>query len=179
MSAPLKQRSIHHSIKVYSIVLFKQIHTQIRCNNLIALLKNNKKVVHLQSSNDKKFSTADVLPLCITCCAAFFFNNFKQQQPYNNVTDRNESRSTLLGWYICLGILQTNRDLDYLEHLYALLAFTHLQKKNTFAKEGTKWKNLGSEYVTQYHIDFASLICTVLESTPHPIRRSGVVSNLI
>lgn len=144
------------------------------------MLKNNKKVVHLQFSNDKKFSTADVLPLCITCCAAFFLlNNFKQQQPYNNVTDRNESRSTLLGWYICLGILQTNRDLDYLEHPYALLAFTHLQKKKILSQKSERNGKILALSMLLYHIDFASLICTVLESTPHPIRRSGVVSNLI
>ena len=143
------------------------------------MLKNNKKVVHLQSSNDKKFSTADVLPLCITCCSAFFLlNNFKQQQPYNNVTDRNESRSTLLGWYICLGILQTNRDLDYLEHPYALLAFTHLQKK-TLPHNSKRNRKILALSMLLYHTDFASLICTVLESTPHPIRRSGVFSKMI
>ena len=103
----------------------------------------------------------------------FFWNNFKQQKPYNNVTDRNESRSTLLGWYICLGILQTNRELDYLEHPYALLAFTHLQTKILSQKSDRNEKILALSMLL-YHIDFASLICTTLESTPHPIRRSGV-----
>ena len=85
----------------------------------------------------------------------FFWNNFKQQKPYNNVTDRNESRSTLLGWYICLGILQTNRELDYLEHPYALLAFTHLQTKILSQKSDRNEKILALSMLL-YHIDFAS-----------------------